>query len=282
MKISPWQLGNTTVRNPLRIQGGLTAYSLSNVEGRIRGGEVNEKAFIKVLAEAEIITLNQERTDDTYSVGRKWRSALDSLGFIYPEIPSNAAGVLQIDVGPIDNISENGLRLIAADTVFAMQDCFLRALVAFTLPNPAKPKFNNYAKFSPIVHVIRFLLKLEAKAVGEGYLSFNEIASYVQMSGGAGEIDTLIATILQKRKDRLLSTNKKAFDRVIRESAAVDATCNADSLKDYADMNIRYLKASGLFQAKGRGISLLPERKVLAKKLVEQYRAPDSDKEYFV
>jgi hypothetical protein len=282
MKISPWQLGNTTVRNPLRIQGGLTAYSLSNVEGRIRGGEVNEKAFIKVLADAEVVTLSQDRADDTYSVGRKWRSALDSLGFIYPEIPASAAGVVQADVGPLDYVTENGHRLIAADTVFAMQDCFLRALVAFTLPNPAKPKFNNYAKFSPIVHVIRFLLALEAKSAGDAYLTFNEIASYVQMSGGTGQIDTLITTILKERKDRLLSTNKKAFDRAIRDNAAVYATCNSDSLKDYADMNIRYLKASGLFQAKGRGISLLPERKVLAKKLVEQYVPPASDKEYFI
>lgn len=282
MKISPWQLGNTTVRNPLRIQGGLTAYTLSNVEGRIRGGEVNEKAFIKVLADAEIVTLNQERADDTYSVGRKWRSALDSLGFIYPEIPTNADDVVQANVGPVDYVTENGKALIAADTVFAMQDCFLRALVAFTLPNPSKPRFNTYDKFSPIVHVIRFLLALEAKSSGDAYLTFNEIASYVQMSGGTGQIDTLITTILKERKDRLQSTNKKAFDRGIRDSAAMHATCNSDSLKDYADMNIRYLKASGLFQAKGRGISLLPERKVLAKKLVEQYAPPTSDKEYFI
>lgn len=282
MTIKPWQLGNTTVRNALRIPSGLRAYATSNLIGKIRGGQDREVAFNNLLEDAEVISRSEERRDSTFSVGRKWRSALDGLGFIYPLVPRSSEGFVQEDIGAVDLITENGHRLIASESVFAMQDCFLRALVAYTLPNPTERVFNGYSKFSPLAHVIRFLLGLEARSASEGYLTLNEIASYVQMSGGTGPIDALITTILEERRRRLASTNKKAFDKTVRENAALNATCKAESLRDYADMNIRYLKASGLFQAKGKGISLLPERKVLAKKLVEQYVPPVSDKDYFI
>lgn len=277
IKRSPWQLGNTTVRNPLRIPSGLKALAESNLEGKIRGGEQREKAFIKLLANAGIINLSEEREDGTYSVGRKWRSALDGLGFLFPEVPASAGAA---PIGEVDFITKNGRRLIEADTVFAMQDCFLRALVAYTLPNPGERRFSYYKKFSPIVHVIQILLKLEQLG-GEVYLSFNEVASYVQMSGGGDNLDILTREILEKRGQREAARNKKAFDKDIRERAAESATCNADSLKDYADMNIRYLKASGIFLSKGRGISILPERKVLAEKIASQYSAPVDDATYY-
>lgn len=274
---SPWQLGNTTVRNPLRIPSGLKALADSTLEGRIRGSAQREKAFIKLLAGAGVVTPSEEREDSTYSVGRKWRSALDGLGFLVPEIPTSSSA---LQVGEVDFITENGRRLVEADTVFAMQDCFLRALVAYTLPNPSEKKFAYYKPFSPIVHVIQVMLKLEQLG-GENHLTFNEIASYVQMSGGGDDLDKLAHEILERRTERLQANNKKAFDKTLREKAATNATCNADSLKDYADMNIRYLKASGVFQAKGRGISILPERKALAEKIVSQYSPPADDTVYY-
>lgn len=40
-----------------------------------------------------------------------------------------------------------------------------------------------------------------------------------------------------------------------------------NTLIDYADLNIRYLKASGLFKAKGRGITVSPAKMALAQML---------------
>ena len=70
----PWHLGNTTVRSPFRLRDGLVALSTSSLQGNLRGEE-QERAFRRLLGEHGIVELGD---DDTYSVGRKWRSALKS------------------------------------------------------------------------------------------------------------------------------------------------------------------------------------------------------------
>jgi len=117
--LRPWHLGNTTVRSPFRLRDGLVALSTSPLQGNLRGRD-QEIALRNLLGEHGIVELG---SDDTYSVGRKWRSALNKLGFLYPEVPP-AAGIAQSEIGTIDLITPNGWRLIRADTVPAMQECF--------------------------------------------------------------------------------------------------------------------------------------------------------------
>lgn len=90
----PWYLGNTTVRSPFRLREGLVALSTSSIQGNLRGRD-QEIALRNLLGEHGIVELGD---DVSYSVGRKWRSALNKLGFLYPEIPANS-GVAQGDVG---------------------------------------------------------------------------------------------------------------------------------------------------------------------------------------
>lgn len=104
--------------------------STSPLQGNLRGRE-QEIALRRLLGEHGIVELGD---DETYSVGRKWRSALNKLGFLYPEIPA-ASGITQAEIGQIDTITPNGWRLIRADTVPAMQECFLRALAAHYIPS---------------------------------------------------------------------------------------------------------------------------------------------------
>ena len=127
--MKPWHLGNTTVRSPFRLREGLVALSTSPLQGNLRGKD-QEIALRRLLGEHGIVELGD---DETYSVGRKWRSALNKLGFLYPEVPA-ASGVTQAEIGQIDTITPNGWRLIRADTVPAMQECFLRALAAHYIP----------------------------------------------------------------------------------------------------------------------------------------------------
>ena len=101
----PWHLGNTTVRSPFRLRDGLVALSTSSLQGNLRGEE-QERAFRRLLGEHGIVELGD---DDTYSVGRKWRSALNKLGFLYPEVPP-ASGIPQSEIGPIDMITPNRWR----------------------------------------------------------------------------------------------------------------------------------------------------------------------------
>ena len=271
----PWHLGNTTVRSPFRLRDGLVALSTSSLQGNLRGEE-QERAFRRLLGEHGIVELGD---DDTYSVGRKWRSALNKLGFLYPEVPP-ASGIPQSEIGPIDMITPNGWRLIRADTVPAMQECFLRALAAHYIPSALERKF-DFAVFSPLRHTLAIMLELE-KQTGESRLNFVEMAVVVQLTSSDESLADIVAQVLALRARRLASPNKRKFDRQEREAAAVLHGYAAGTFNDYADTNLRYLKATGLVQSKGRGLSLVPEKHVFVEKLIQDTGIPDSDRSYFI
>ena len=271
----PWHLGNTTVRSPFRLRDGLVALSTSSLQGNLRGEE-QERAFRRLLGEHGIVELGD---DDTYSVGRKWRSALNKLGFLYPEVPP-ASGIPQSEIGPIDMITPNGWRLIRADTVPAMQECFLRALAAHYIPSALERKF-DFAVFSPLRHTLAIMLELE-KQTGESRLNFVEMAIVVQLTSSDEPLADIVARVLALRARRLASLNKRKFDRQEREAAAVLHGYAAGTFNDYADTNLRYLKATGLVQSKGRGLSLVPEKHVFVEKLIQDTGIPDSDRSYFI
>lgn len=271
----PWHLGNTTVRSPFRLRDGLVVLSSSSLQGNLRGEE-QERAFCRLLGEHGIVEL---RGDETYSVGRKWRSALNKLGFLYPEVP-HASGIAQSEIGPIDMITPNGWRLIRADTVPAMQECFLRALAAHYIPSALERKF-DFSVFSPLRHTLAIMLELE-KQTGESRLNFVEMAIVVQLASSDETLANIVAQVLELRVRRLASPNKRKFDRQEREAVAVLHKYEASTFNDYADTNMRYLKATGLVQSKGRGLALVPEKHVFVEKLIQDTGIPDSDRSYFI
>ncbi len=270
----PWHLGNTTVRSPFRLRDGLVALSTSSLQGNLRGEE-QERAFRRLLGEHGIVELGD---DDTYSVGRKWRSALNKLGFLYPEVPP-ASGILQNEIGPIDIITPNGWRLIRSDTVPAMQECFLRALAAHYIPSALERKF-DFAVFSPLRHTLAIMLELE-KQTGESRLNFVEMAIVVQLTSGDKPLADIVVQVRALRARRLASLNKRQFDGQERKAAAVLHGYAESTFNDYADTNLRYLKATGLVQSKGRGLSLVPEKHVFVEQLIQDTGIPDSDRSYF-
>jgi len=280
--MKPWHLGNTTVRSPFRLREGLAALSTSSLQGHLRGRE-QDIAFRDLLGEYGIVSLGE---DDTNSVGRKWRSALCKLGFLFPEIPA-AAGVPQGEIGQIDMITPNGWRLIRAETVPAMQECFLRALAAHYIPSVLERMFDCNV-FSPLRHVLSVMLGLERLA-GESRLNFIEMATVVQTSSSDDDLASIVSNVLALRERRINTPlNKKRFDREVMAELArtvfkADGTpYQPQTFNDYADTNFRYLKATGLVQSKGRGLSLVPEKHVFIERLVQDVAFPDSNLMYFV
>ncbi|MBV5322480.1 MAG: AlwI family type II restriction endonuclease [Ilumatobacteraceae bacterium] len=271
--MKPWHLGNTTVRSPFRLRDGLIALSHSSLQGNLRGRE-QEIAFRRLLGDGGIVELGD---DESYSVGRKWRSALNKLGFLYPEVPITS-GIVQTEVGPIDTITPNGWRLIRAETVPAMQECFLRALAAHYIPSLLEQRF-GFSVFSPVRHTLAVMLAL-ALQTGESRLNFIEMALVVQLSSSDDALADIVARVLELRARRMASPNKKQFDRHERDAAAVLHGYVASTFNDYADTNLRYLKATGLVQSKGRGISLVPEKHVFIEKLVQDRDVPATDRLY--
>ncbi|MDI1229167.1 MAG: AlwI family type II restriction endonuclease [bacterium] len=271
-KTKSWQLGNTSVRSPFRLRDGLIALSASPLQGDLRGKE-QEEAWRNLLGEAKIVALG---TDKTFSVGRKWRSALEKLGFLYPEVPK---GLNQNELGQLDTITPNGWRLIRADTVPAMQECFLRALAAYHTPSPQEKKY-QFAPFSPLKHTLRVMLALDEK-VNDTKLTLNEMALIVQVSTSANSISAIVEKIIDLRQRKEGSGNKRKFESAERKAAAENLGLEDATLTDYADLNFRYLKATGLFLTKGKGIALAPEKYVFIQRLVQDENIPTFDLDYY-
>ena len=278
--MKPWHLGNTTVRSPFRLREGLVALSTSSLQGNLRGQDI---AFRVLLGEHGIVSLGE---DVTNSVGRKWRSALGKMGFLYPEIP-DVSGLNQTDLGQVDTITPNGWRLICASTVPAMQECFLRALSAHYIPSILEKNF-DFSVFSPLRHTLSIMLELERQS-GDSRLNFIEMASIVQLTNGSDDIKCIASTILDFRSRReKQNINKRKFDtNVLNELALTVLKQNgkpyeAQTFKDYADTNIRYIKATGLVQSRGRGISLTPEKHLFIEKLIQEVHIPESVNAYFI
>lgn len=270
----PWHLGNTTVRSPFRLRDGLVALYGSELQGNLRGKD-QDIAFRKLLGEHGIVELGE---DKTYSVGRKWRSALTKLGFLYPEIPKSF-GIDQAQIGEVDRITPNGLRLIKAETVPAMQECFLRSLAAYVIPSALEDDY-EFSVFSPLQHILKIMLGLE-KATGDSRINFIEMAVIAQLTNDDDELDEIVKRILNLRERRIASENKRKFDGLEREKASSAHDYKEQTFNDYADTNIRYLKATGLVQNAGRGISLVPEKHVFIEKFIQQNQIPESPTGYF-
>lgn len=246
-----WQLGNTTVRSALRIRDGLIAYKKSGLEGRIRRAD-GDAAFRNLLGSCGVVSLGE---DVSNSVGRKWRSAMAKLGFIYPEIPEST-GLSQNDIGPLDYITQAGNALIEADTTPAIQEVYLRAMVVPT----EKVK---EGRFSPLVWTLKILLHLERKGENS-FLSFSEFALFVQTSTPEDGYEGVCRNISNYRTAKKRTLSAKRFKRDSFDLKAKEVGYKSGTTRDYADEKLRYLKATGMFRAKGNGIILAPERKYLA------------------
>lgn len=252
-----WQLGNTSVRSAMRIRDGLVAYSTSGIQGNIRKGE-GDIAFRRLLGRCGVVSLGE---DSTNSVGRKWRSAMGKLGFIYPDLRKNL-GPAQNLIGQVDYITPAGWTLIRAETVAAMQECYLRAMVT-----PLEPA--DYRTFSPLCWTLALLLELERRGE-EASVSFIEMARIVQTTNPLDGISETVDRILDLRVRRNAAERKRPFDRMIYEQGAEELGCKPHTFNDYADMNMRYLKATGMVQSKGKGIALVAEKRTLAIALTQE------------
>ncbi|MCP4106803.1 MAG: AlwI family type II restriction endonuclease [Desulfobacteraceae bacterium] len=270
---NPWHIANTTVRNPYRMRGALIVLAHSEYHGNLAGKE-KESGFAKLLHEKDILKAErivQNDSQDFSDLGRKWRSALAQLGFVIHQKGTDAkyedfiGQYLDFSGIPYE-ISPNGLNLINANTIPAQQECFLRALTAYRIPSLFEPRY-EFEQFSPLLHILEILKNLENKKA-EPVIKFWEMAM-LQLTTPENGYEKIIDDILSYRDKRKKSDNKKKFDHEMRLKATGNNATRARTLIDYADLNIRYLKATGLFQSSGRGITSLPEKRILVEKLLE-------------
>jgi len=285
-----WHIGNTTVRTPYRLRDALIVLAHSEYHGNLVGKD-RESGFAILLHEKEILKaerIDQDDSLDFSDLGRKWRSALAQLGFVIQHLTrGHQKG---IDPKYKDFIKEypdfsgipyevtpNGINLINANTIPAQQECFLRALAAYRIPSVFEPRY-KFEQFSPLRHVLEILINLENKKV-EPVIKFWEMA-VLQLTSPENGYEKIINHILKYREERERIDNKKRFDHEMRLKVTNGNATKARTLLDYADLNIRYLKATGLFQSSGRGITFLPEKRILVEKLLEDEFTVHDDNTY--
>ena len=288
--MTPWLVGNTTLRNPFRLQESLAVFRDSKFNGSLVTVQ-EQTEFLELLSDKGVVkTAFGEHTSFN---ARKWRSVLYQLGFITQatasKVDENKRHKLLLDIaadvkgisGLAYELTPNGSRLADALVPAEEYDCFLRALAAYQLPSISEPDFQSTQRFAPLFIVLQILKRL-GDAGHDAKVSFEEMASVVMFSQDHATVSLSVDEIISYRERKHAVPSKRAFDIEYRveQMANHKVTVQADTLKDYADTNFRYLKATGLFVASGRGIKLAPEKVALAEQLLTGFTLETNDAKY--
>lgn len=259
--VSPWHFGNTTVRNPLRIRDGLGVLKQSPLNGNLIGNN-QESLFAYELHKAGVINLGTQ--PDFF--GRKWRACFSQLGFIThkfkrnvrsgetdPTIVEAIQGHPELGLTGVPfQLTPSGLRMIEAQTVKEQQECMLRALLAYEIPSAIEPT-NGDESFKPFVFILQVLKNL---SMLENPLGLSKVEmGIVQSYRDHAKIDEVIHEIIKYRTERDNVKGRVAKRRVekkLLEQLASIGGVQSTSIKDYADVNFRYPRLTGLVSHKGK------------------------------
>ena len=258
--IKIWLVGNTGLRNPNRIQEGLAVYAKSAFVGKLHGRD-NEIGFMNLLNKEGIIQ-NESGKDESGSHARKWRLMFAKNGYIYPQVSKKDGN--QDDLGAMDDITPFGRTFLKADTFPAVQECFLRAMSVEQFEMPDKTTY-----FSPLRWMLAIMLELE-KRTGSTEMSRIEFALWGHTTNPSYNLSEVVDHILDLRQHRAKAPAKRTFDKNEIKERGKHYDKKADNFLDYSDMNMRYLRISGMFQRKGRGIMIVPAKHLLAEKLAKE------------
>ena len=286
-----WHIANTTVRTPYRLRAVLEALQASRLHGDLLG-PVNEQAFADLLHDQGLVNVARRQWSmghDRSDLGRKWRVALSQLGFLAghltrghrqgvdPRLEPIVEGIPGLTGRPYE-VTPAGQLLLDSGDMVSQQESFLRALAAYRIPSILEPRY-KHRQFSPL-HFTLDVFRQLADPNLEPFISFEEMALIVQRStpeDGAGRVAERIREMRESR--RSVGVPLQQFYRQAYRAAVLEDDPNVTSqrvnsrvntLDDYADLNLRYLKATGLFKARGRGITLSPERTEIIQHLTNE------------
>ena len=265
-KIDIWLVGNTGLRNPNRIQEGFSVFANSSFVGNLHGKE-NEIRFMRLLNEKGIIQ-NEEGKDVSGSHARKWRLMFAKNGFIYPQVKKKDGN--QEELGILDALTPFGKMFLKADTYPAVQECYLRSMSVEQIPLSDGVRY-----FSPLRWLLAIMLELE-KRTGTSEISRIEFALWGHTTNPSYNISDVVDSILDLRERRLVATTKRTFDKQEIQNRSKNYDKKPENFLDYTDMNMRYLRISGILQRKGRGLIIVPTKHVLAEKLAKSTASEES------
>ena len=259
-QIEIWHIGNTGLRNPNRLQEGFIAFSESPFVGQLHGKH-NERGFQSLLNSLGLIK-NQQGNDETASYARKWRLMFERYGFIYPCIGKKGSPE-QEQLGLVDTITPMGRLFLKASSIPEVQECFLRGLSVEQYELSGDSQL-----FSPFRWILALMLELENRT-GDAGLSRIEFALWGQTTNPTYDLNEVVEHIIDFRNKRSLCGSKRDFDREAIKSRGERYKRKKDNFLDYCDMNLRYLRMSGVIQRKGRGITIAASKHAIAEALAK-------------
>ena len=293
-----WHIGNTTVRTPYRLRDALVALQTSHLHGNLLGKE-NEQSFADLLHEEGLVRWQSPLETDRSGLGRKWRVALGQLGFLASHLSRGHRNGIDKKLKPIVEgvpgltgrpyeTTPAGRLLVDAKDMLSQQEAFLRALAAYRIPSLLEPRY-KHSQFSPLHFILAVLRNLETLEL-ESFISFEEMALIVQRSSADDGVLQVAESIRAMREARgsadvpLRQFYRQQYHQaVLADDPSTEphqVRSRTSTLNDYADLSFRYLKATGLFRSRGRGITVSPERAEVVQNLREESLETLDDSSY--
>lgn len=273
-----WNIGNTTVRNPKRIESALKVFVEEGFSGNVKGKQAETKLHSK-LKDKGVLEFDGKPSDWN---GRKWRAAFYQLGFVsYEKYKINQKTLTpcdffkQINTSNITlayQLTEAGKKLISAKTIPEIEDIYLRQFACYELPNSLERRFVG-GNLKPFILFVQILKILEDK--GKGGLTKFETGLFIQKfrNHTATLAKTIVKDILEYRGEIAKCKNAKEVKKIngvyLNDLAKFSGINAASIVGDYADTTFRYFSLSGLFARVGDKIVIRPNKMEFVNQLLK-------------
>lgn len=273
-----WNIGNTTVRNPKRIETALKVFLIDGFSGNIDTHADQARLHAKLKERGEL-EFQGEPSDWN---GRKWRSAFYQLGFISNNsyrIDNESISVEELfniinhpEVDKKYELTIAGNKLLEAESIAEIEDIYTRQFACYELPDGLEKSFpdGNMKPFILFLQVSKRLDELE-----ENGLNKLETELFLQKFRDHNEElhTNIVDEVIQFRNDldELESEERRETINQYLEDfyTDIDMSLDSRSVRDYADTTFRYFSLSGLFTRIEDTLVIRPNKKEFVDKLLE-------------
>ena len=264
---NPTLFFTTSPRTPLKMIPEIKLL-IENFEGEKWSGNKNlQFEFAKMLSDNEHFEGKGSSKNMDFSARDRITRAPKALGFV--------------DLKPVIKLTEAGKCFLSGKRT---EEVFLRQLLKFQIPSPyhkEPEKFKGLFSVKPYLEIFRLIYEL-------GTLSFDELMIFGMQLTNYKKYDEVVCGIKRYRRLKFYATGsyknfrgkylhdevKKIYKDIIdegkiktRESKETSldkfVKTKANTMRDYADACVRYLRATGMIEIsqKGHSLSIMPEKK---------------------
>lgn len=287
-----WNIGNTTVRNPKRIDNALRVFVEGGFSGNAKGSDIEARLHAK-LKENEVLEYDGDPSDWN---GRKWRAAFYQLGFISYEryniydnrlTPEQLFSSIDIGISGSYELTPAGQKLIDSESVAELEEVYIRQFACYELPNSLERGFQD-GKMKPFILLLQ-VLRLLMVGGHDGLNKFETGLFLQKFRDHTTELpQQIVDEILEYRRQvnecsnaRQLRELKERFKEELRAEIGINPNT---AISDYSDTTFRYFSLSGLLSRIGQTIVIRSNKTALVDKLLESepnFLFDSEPREYF-